>query len=82
MKKLMIGMMLTISVLCLAACGGSSIKVGSFSSLIFDSDEYDDAVNEINIIVAEIRSRVQLTNPSDLLNYLFSMNMICSINSL
>ena len=47
MKKLMIGMMLTISVLCLAACGGSSIKVGSFSSLIFDSDEYDDAVQEV-----------------------------------
>lgn len=44
------------------------------------ADEYDDAVNEINIIVAEIRSRVQLTNPSDLLNYLFSMNMICSLN--
>ena len=47
MKKLMIGMMLTISVLCLAACGGSSIKVGSFSSLIFDSGEYDDAVQEV-----------------------------------
>ena len=47
MKKLIIGMMLTIAVLCLAACGGSSIKVGSFSSLIFDSDEYDDAVQEV-----------------------------------
>ena len=47
MKKLIIGMMLTIAVLCLAACGGSSVKVGSFSSLIFDSDEYDDAVQEV-----------------------------------
>ena len=47
MKKLIIGMMLTIAVLCLAACGGSSIKVGSFSSLIFDSGEYDVAVQEV-----------------------------------
>ena len=47
MKKLIIGVMLTIAVLCLAACGGSSVKVGSFSSLIFDSDEYDDAVQEV-----------------------------------
>ena len=47
MKKLIIGMMLTIAVLCLTACGGSSVKVGSFSSLIFDSDEYDDAVQEV-----------------------------------
>ena len=47
MKKLIIGMMLTIAVLCLAACGGSSVKVGSFSSLIFDSGEYDDAVQEV-----------------------------------
>lgn len=47
MKKLIIGMMLTIAVLCLAACGGSTVKVGSFSSLIFESDEYDDAVQEV-----------------------------------
>ena len=47
MKKLIIGMMLTIAVLCLTACGGSSVKVGSFSSLIFDSGDYDDAVQEV-----------------------------------
>ena len=47
MRKLIIGMMLTIAVLCLAACGGSSVKVGPFSSLIFDSGEYDDAVQEV-----------------------------------
>ena len=47
MKKLIIGVMLTIAVLCLAACGGSSVKVGSFSSLYFNEDDYDNAVQEV-----------------------------------
>ena len=47
MKKVFIGVILAIAVLCLAACGGSSVKVGSFSSLIFNSDEYDEAVQEV-----------------------------------
>jgi len=34
-------------VLCLAACGGSSVKVGSFSSLYFNEDDYDNAVQEV-----------------------------------
>ena len=47
MKKLIIGVMLTIAVLCLAACGGSSVKVGSFSSRYFNGDDYDNAVQEV-----------------------------------
>ena len=47
MKKSIIAVMLTIAMLCLAACGGSSVKVGSFSSRYFNGDDYDNAVQEV-----------------------------------
>lgn len=45
MKKLLC-VILTLSILCLAGCG-SGVKVGSFSSLYFNSDEFQEAVNEL-----------------------------------
>lgn len=45
MKKLLC-VILTLSILCLAGCG-DGVKVGSFSSLYFNSDEFQEAVNEL-----------------------------------
>ena len=47
MKKIFIGILIAVAVLCLAACGGSSVKIGSFSSAIFNNDDYDAAVQEV-----------------------------------
>ena len=41
---------------------------------------YDETVNEIDEIVREIRSLVVVTDPVNLLNYIYSMNMFCSLN--
>ena len=46
MKKALICAVLIVSVLLLAGCG-QSVRIGSFKSLIFNSDDYEDAVNEL-----------------------------------
>lgn len=46
MKKKLIGIVLALMLLCLAACG-SAVTVGPFSSLYFNGDDYDAAVQEV-----------------------------------
>ena len=43
-------------------------------------NSYFDSVKEINSIVSTIRSLIQGTEPSNLLNYVFTMNLMCSLN--
>ena len=45
MKKLLC-LVLALSILCLAGCG-SAVKVGAFKSVIFNDDEFQEAVNEL-----------------------------------
>ena len=44
------------------------------------ANSYNDLVEDINSIVSTIRSLVQGTEPSSLLNYVFTINMMCSLN--
>ena len=44
------------------------------------ANSYNDLVDEINSLVYRIRSLVQNIEPSNLLNYILSMNMMCSLN--
>ena len=46
MKKTVLCVILVLAVLFLAACG-QSVKIGSFSSLIFNADDFDEAVNAL-----------------------------------
>lgn len=48
MKKTILCFGLILSVLCLAACG-QSVKIGSFKSWIFNNDEFEDAVNAMQL---------------------------------
>ena len=45
---------LVLSVICLAGCG-STVSVGSFSSLFFNADEYDEAVQTVFTVFGEFK---------------------------
>ena len=48
MKKTAISLILALILICLSACG-TAVKIGGFSSLYFNGDDFDEAVNQLMI---------------------------------